>query len=139
MAKLYSFIKSLGYLDSAKKVNLLINELKARNVKLTMELKARLVGKIQSKDALNCWRDRFHELNVPIPKEQKEEIIVIKSPKQTKTKSKNKQGKTKAKKESIQISNGRKLDPNSANYHSDLMKEGLRSKFKDYNYDLSDW
>lgn len=138
MAKLSSFIKSLGYLDSAKKVNLLINELKVRNVRLTMELKARLVGKIQSKDALNCWRDRFHELDVPIPKERKEDMIVIPSPNHTK-KGKIKKGKTKAKKESIQINNGRKLDPNSANYHTDLMKEGLRSKFKDYNYDLSDW
>lgn len=43
------------------------------------------------------------------------------------------------KRSNMLVNNGRKLDPNSANYNADLLKAGLRDKFKEYDYDLSDW
>lgn len=135
MAKLSSFIKSLGYLDSAKKVHSLINELKMRNVKLTMELKARLVGKIQGKEALNCWRARYCEIGVPDLKKKENDNILITPSKQSH--SKKRKGMTK--KKSVLLNNGRKLDPNSINYDSEYLKAELKNKYKDYDYGLSDW
>lgn len=35
--------------------------------------------------------------------------------------------------------NTRIVDPNSSNYETDLLKENLKSKYKDYDYGLSDW
>ena len=31
------------------------------------------------------------------------------------------------------------IDPNSSNYETDLLKENLKNKYKDYEYGLSDW
>lgn len=130
-------LKKFGYLDSAKKVHTLITYLKTMKVILTTELKARIVGKIQGKDALNCWRERSKELEVPKPEEPKEVINVIQYPTQTITSGY--KGKRKRRNKKGLVNNGINVDPNSANYDAELMKAELRNKFKDYNYDLSDW
>jgi hypothetical protein len=130
-------LKKYGYLDSANKVNLLINELRMKNIKLTAELKARIVGLIQSKEALNCWRDRFCEFDVPQTCKGTADSLVLTNG-QTKTSSKRKHGKMK-RKSKMMVNNERKVDPNSANYNFELLKVGLKDKFKDYDYGLSDW
>ncbi len=127
-------LKKYGYLVSPNKVLSLINELKAKRVKLTAELKARIVGKIQGKDALNFWREHYCELDTPEPKPQKTPPIrdtYISSPK--------KSNKRKKRRNNNVVGNGPKIDPNSSNYHSDLMKAELKKKYEDYDYGLSDW
>lgn len=128
-------LKKYGYLDTEKKVHSLINELKMKNVKLTAELKARIVGKLQSKEAWACWGNRFGELEVP---ENNNGFAnnAISTSGQTKGRRGIKRGYGKKR---SNISNGRKLDPNSANYNVDLLKAGLKDTFKGYDYDLSDW
>jgi hypothetical protein len=130
-------LKKYGYLDSANKVHSLINELKTKNVRLTAELKARIVGKMQSKEAWACWNNRFGELEVL---ETNRDLAnnLISTNGQTKGRSKRNRGNRK-KRSNMLINNRRKLDPNSANYNVELLKTGLRDKFKEYDYDLSDW
>ena len=132
-------LKKYGYLVSAKKVLSLINELKNKNVKLTAELKARIVGKIQGKEALNFWREHFCELDTPEleskPEPSKKYIKDINTSSVHKSKKRN---KWKWRKNNV-VENGPQVDPNSSNYETDLLKENLKSKYKDYDYGLSDW
>lgn len=128
-------LKKYGYLDSAKKVHSLIDELKMKKVKLTTELKARIVGKLQSKEALACWGNRFGELEVPENNRGLANSMISTSG-QAKVMRGKKWGYGKKR---SNINNGGKLDPNSANYNVDLLKAGLKDTFKGYDYDLSDW
>lgn len=130
-------LKKYGYLDSANKVHALINELKMKNVKLTTELKARIVGKLQSKEALACWGKRFGELDEPVNNRGLANNIISMNG-QTKGRGYKNKGYSK-KKSNMLVNHGRKLDPNSANYNVELLKSGLKDTFNEYDYDLSDW
>lgn len=138
MAKFSAFLKSLGYITSAAKVNKLVDELKKRDIRLTDELNARISGRIIGREAVACWISRKNSELKTINtiykhKMPSQHIPVLKKPKRNAMQQKQKLRKK------IEVKTGRQLNPNASSYWSETLKENLKRKYSGYEYGLSDW
>ena len=139
MAKLSAFLKNLGYITSAAKVNRLVDEIKRCGIVLTDELNARISGRIIGREAIACWMNRKNNELEKVSTIYKKSNYQQNASFQQNIKTNTTNGKKRRRRRKGVVNSRPQINPNSASYESDVLKASLKNKYKGYDYDLSDW
>ena len=138
MESVTSLMLSLKPLDSVSKIHRLIAEIKAAGGVITKGDKIAIYLKIINLDAKKMWLEKSQKELTILPSTN--QVIVKNEPPKEKTIQSigKKQKHRKSAKAKAEIGN-RMIDPNSSDYHSQLLKANLRNTFEGYVHGLSDW